>query len=146
MSDARLFSGLFPASLSTALATGSRCAGLVLALGVLAAGAVQAQPAGPAPAPTVAAVPGTATPRVDAREARQAGRIASGVASGQLTPHEQHRLGREQRHIAQAEAHAKADGTVTAQERQRLARLQNHASRDIHHQKHDAQVVAQPAH
>jgi len=92
-----------------------------------------------------AAQAATETPRADAREARQEARIAEGVADGSLTRPEARRLQQQQRHIRQAEHHAKADGTVTAQERQRLAKLQNHASRSIHRQKHDAQVRPQQA-
>ena len=83
----------------------------------------------------------TATPRIDARGARQEQRIEQGKATGALTPHETRRLKREQKGIARAETQAKADGTVTAQERQRLTRMQNKASRDIHRQKHDAPTV-----
>lgn len=82
-----------------------------------------------------------ATPRVDQREAHQQDRIANGVASGQLTPHETVRLEKEQARIANTEARAKADGTVTAKERRHLAHMQNRASRKIHQQKHDAQKV-----
>ena len=82
------------------------------------------------------------TPRVDAREVRQEKRIDQGRATGALTPHESHRLERQQKGITQVENKARADGTVTPQERQRLAHLQNHASRDIRHQKHDAQATA----
>ena len=87
-----------------------------------------------------AAQAATDTPRVDARQARQEARIADGVASGALTKAETRHLQHQQRHVRQAERHAKADGTVTAQERHRLAKLQNHTSRSIHRQKHDAQV------
>jgi hypothetical protein len=83
----------------------------------------------------------TTTPDVDARQARQEQRIAQGAASGALTKHETHKLVREQRHIAQAEQHAKADGVVTAKERARLHHMQDRASRDIAVQKHDAQTA-----
>ena len=93
----------------------------------------------PAPAAT------TATPRVDAREAKQEKRIEQGMASGQLTPRETLRLEREQKRVTVAEAKAKADGTVTAGERKHLHKMQNAASKDIHHQKHDAQTAAPAA-
>lgn len=80
------------------------------------------------------------TPRVDARQAHQQARIAAGVADGSLTRHEARHLQKQQRHIRQAERHAKADGVVTAQERHRLHRLQDHASRSIQRQRHDGQV------
>ena len=83
----------------------------------------------------------TATPRVDARQARQAQRIEQGVASGALTPHEADKLVRQQRRIARAERHAKADGVVTARERARLHHMQVRASRQIALQKHDAQTA-----
>ena len=91
--------------------------------------------------PTPAAAASTAMPRVDARQASQEKRIEQGVASGQLTAKETHRLDREQARIAKAETAAKADGTVTHAERRHLARLQNGASKDIAHQKHDAQTA-----
>ena len=81
------------------------------------------------------------TPRVDQREANQQQRIAAGAASGQLTAKETNRLEKEQAHIDNAEAKAKADGTVTKGERKHLHRMQNRASKDIHHQKHDAQTA-----
>jgi hypothetical protein len=92
-----------------------------------------------------AAQAATNTPRVDARQAQQQARIASGVADGSLTRPEARQLQHQQRHIRQAERRAKADGVVTARERQHLARLQQQASRSIHRQKHDAQVRPQRA-
>jgi tellurite resistance protein len=82
------------------------------------------------------------TPQVDSRQAHQEKRIEQGVASGQLTPRETLRLEREQKHVAVAEAKAKADGTVTAAERKHLHKMQNAASKDIRHQKHDAQTAS----
>jgi surface antigen len=87
---------------------------------------------------------GTATPRVDQREANQQARIDAGVASGQLTARETNRLDKQQARVASVEAKDKADGTVTKAERQQLHRMQNHASKNIYHQKHDAQVAAKP--
>jgi len=85
-----------------------------------------------------ASAPGTNTPRVDKREARQQARIAQGAASGTLTAHETQRLEKEQARIDNAEAKAKSDGTVTAKERRRLNAMQDGASRDIHRKKHNA--------
>lgn len=82
----------------------------------------------------------SATPGIDAREARQQERIAQGVASGQLTPRETLRLERGQQHIENMEARAKADGVVTAQERARIRHAQNVQSRHIYREKHDRQV------
>ncbi len=81
-----------------------------------------------------------ATPGIDKRQAKQEQRIDQGVASGQLTKREAHRLEREQGAVNRAENKAKADGVVTAAERKRLHHMQDAASKDIHHQKHDAQV------
>ena len=89
-----------------------------------------------------------ATPRVDQRQANQAQRIEQGKASGELTAREAHRLQRQQKTVAAAEAKVKSDGSVTAQERKRLHRLQNHTSQNIRQQKHDRQdrpAVAPPA-
>lgn len=81
-----------------------------------------AQTAAPAPAGSAA------TPRID-----------QGVASGQLTRRETHRLERQQGAIDRAEDRAKADGKVTHQERARLQQRQDNASANIARQKHDAQ-------
>jgi hypothetical protein len=82
-----------------------------------------------------------ATPKVDAREAKQQARIDAGVASGQLTAKETNRLDKQQAKVAGAEAKAKADGTVTRKERRHVARMQDRASKNIHNQKHDAQTA-----
>jgi hypothetical protein len=87
---------------------------------------------------------GTATPRVDQREANQQARIDAGVASGPLTARETNRLDKQQARIASVEAKDKADGTVTAKERRQLHRMQNHASKNIYVQKHDPQVAPKP--
>ena len=94
------------------------------------------------PTPTPAPAGTTATPVVDARAANQEERIEQGVASGTLTPRETRKLEREQKHIAKAEAHAKADGAVTPAERKKLHNMQDKASKDISQQKHDAQTLA----
>lgn len=91
-----------------------------------------------------APAPGTATPRIDQREANQQARIAQGAANGSLTARETQRLEQEQAHINNAEARAKADGTVTAKERRRLTALQDGASRDIHRKKHNARAASTP--
>ncbi len=86
----------------------------------------------------------TATPKVDAREAKQDARIQQGVASGQLNAKETYRLEKQQANINRAEANAKADGKVTKGERKHLNHMQNKASKNIHHQKHDAQTAVKP--
>ncbi len=87
---------------------------------------------------------GTATPRLDQRQANQQARIDAGVASGQLNARETNRLDKQQARVAAVEAKDKADGTVTAKERRQLHRMQNRASKNIYAQKHDAQVAPKP--
>jgi hypothetical protein len=103
------------------------------------AAAVLAFTAIAAPAQTAASAPGTNTPRIDQRQANQEKRIDQGIASGELTKREAHRMNRQQAAVNKAEDKAKADGTVTAQERRRLAKAQDQTSRNIYRQKHDAQ-------
>lgn len=91
-----------------------------------------------------ASAPGTNTPRIDKREARQQARIAQGAANGSLTAQETQRLEKEQAHIDKAEDRAKADGTVTAKERHRISTLQDGASRDVHRKKHNARSASTP--
>lgn len=105
-----------------------------LALSTLALSA-QAGPLHDAADP--AYVSNSATPRVDARQARQHARIAQGVARGEITAQERQRLARQQRAIALAEARAKADGVVTPRERRQLDAMQDHAGRSIHRQAQD---------
>lgn len=90
------------------------------------------------------ATPGTNTPRIDQREARQQARIAHGAADGSLTARETQRLEQEQARIDKTEARAKADGTVTAKERHRLHAMQDGASRDIHRKRHNARAASAP--
>ena len=88
------------------------------------------------------ALAGTAsagTPRINAREHNQFGRIYNGVANGELTRHETRRLAAGQVHVQRVEARARADGEVTARERAHLQRELNQQSRRIYRQKHDAQ-------
>jgi hypothetical protein len=104
-------------------------AATVLAFATFGAGAQDA----------AASAPGTNTPRIDARQAKQEQRIDQGVASGELTRREARRMNRQQAAIDKAEDRAKSDGSVTAQERRRLTKAQNASSRHIRRQKHDAQ-------
>lgn len=103
----------------------------VLALSV--GGAAFAQVPTPAPKDPMA------TPRADAREARQEKRIQQGTASGQLTPKETVRLEKGEVRIDKAEDKAKADGVVTHKERAHLEKMQDKESKAIHRQKHDGQ-------
>jgi len=80
------------------------------------------------------------TPRLDAREANQVGRIHNGVANGELTRPETRRLAAGQVHLRNAEARAKSDGIVTGRERAWLQHETNQQSRRIYRQKHDAQT------
>ena len=76
---------------------------------------------------------------IDQRQANQQGRIAQGVASGQLTPREATRLQKREGTVMQMEDRAKADGTVTKREAAAINKKQNSVSRGIYRQKHDAQ-------
>lgn len=107
----------------------------ILALITLTAASLGALAQAPAPATAAS----TATPRIDQRQANQERRIDQGVASGQLTRREAHRLERQQGVIDRAEDRARADGKVTAQERARLHHMQDHASANVAGQKHDRQ-------
>lgn len=78
---------------------------------------------------------------VDKRQDNQAERIASGTASGQLTPREQRRLNQEQARIARGEERAAADGVVTRKEKARMHARQRHANAHIGHAKHDRQQL-----
>lgn len=71
------------------------------------------------------------TPKVNARQHNQHGRIHQGKNSGELTHREAHLLRKEQNHIRRSERRAKADGDVTARERNRLDKKQDRASRHI---------------
>lgn len=79
----------------------------------------------------------TRTPRANARQAAQQGRIKEGKNSGELTNKESAALRAEQRHIRRSERRAKADGEVTVAEKQRLERKQDRASRHIRRAKNN---------
>jgi hypothetical protein len=98
---------------------------IAVAVSMLVAGSVLAQPA---------------TPGINDRQANQEARIEQGVTSGQLTRREAARLRAEQRAIRAEKRMARADGVVTPAERARIRRDQRRASRDIYRQKHDAQI------
>lgn len=100
---------------------------------LLAGGVAFAQTATPAPKDPLA------TPRIDAREARQQKRIAQGLASGRLTEREANRLQKGEARIDRVEDKAKADGAVSAKEREHLTRMQNRENQAIFNQKHDPQ-------
>ncbi len=77
--------------------------------------------------------------RVDNRQDRQDQRIDQGVASGELTRPEAHRLRQEQRHVARLERRSEADGTLSRREAIRLEKAQDRSSRHIARAKHDRQ-------
>lgn len=77
--------------------------------------------------------------RVDQRQQNQRARIAEGVASGELTAPEAHRMAHGQRHVKRMERRAEADGVVTEQESARLEQAQDVQSARIKRQKHDRQ-------
>jgi hypothetical protein len=80
----------------------------------------------------------TRTPKANARQAAQQGRIQQGAQNGELTAGETKLLRKEQRHIRRAERRAKADGDVTVAERKKLDRKQDRSSRHIRRAKHNA--------
>jgi len=85
--------------------------------------------------------PGTmAMDSVNGRRFNQQGRIAQGVASGQLTPAETKNLESREAHL-NGEIHndrAANGGTLTPQERQQVNHQQNNLSKSIYDDKHNA--------
>jgi len=80
-------------------------------------------------------------PRNQVREVRQEARIASGVASGQLTVGETIRLAGQQAHIDRMQRRARQDdGRVGPVERARIERAQDRASHDIYRMKHNGRT------
>jgi hypothetical protein len=78
---------------------------------------------------------------VDNREANQQARIAEGVQSGQLTPHETAKLERKEAKIHHEIARDRAanGGKLTPAEKAKINREQNRESKKIYKEKHDAQ-------
>ncbi len=79
----------------------------------------------------------TQTNVADARQDRQANRIAKGQATGQVSNQEAARLNAGQAKVAGMKAGAKADGKVTRAERTAIQKEQNKQSRRIKKQKSD---------
>ncbi len=77
------------------------------------------------------------TPKVDARQKAQRGRIHEGRADGELTHKESKALNKQQRHIRRTERRTKADGDVTVAERRKLDRKQDRANRNIRRAKNN---------
>lgn len=77
---------------------------------------------------------------VDRREARQQGRIAEGVESGQLTPGETARIEHREAHIQNEIKTDRAanGGVLTPAERRSINRQENRESRRIYAAKHNA--------
>jgi hypothetical protein len=75
--------------------------------------------------------------RITRREHKQQARITQGVASGQLTFGETHRLQHEQWRIEKHRRIAWSDGHLTPYERIRLENEQDRASRRIYRFKHN---------
>ena len=76
---------------------------------------------------------------VNQRLANQNARINAGVRDGSLTPHEAHKLRREDRTI-RAEERAMAaehNGHITKGEQRMLNRQENRTSRQIYRERHD---------
>lgn len=77
---------------------------------------------------------------IQQRKENQQGRIAQGVKSGQLTPHETANVERREASINHEEhAMRKADnGHLTAADKAKLTQRQNNVSRSIYNDKHNA--------
>lgn len=74
--------------------------------------------------------------RIQARQAAQADRIASGTASGAITTKEATHLGKQQERVEKL-ADKTAAGGVTAKEAAAVNKAQDHASYAIRRAKHD---------
>ncbi|MGH9715110.1 MAG: hypothetical protein ACRD4R_00040 [Candidatus Acidiferrales bacterium] len=85
-------------------------------------------------------VPPAFAQNIHKRKVNQQDRIANGVKSGQLTPHETAKLERQQKSINHQERNMrKADnGHLTSADRRKLNRRQNRASARIYAKKHNA--------
>jgi WXXGXW repeat (2 copies) len=80
--------------------------------------------------------------RVNTREANQQSRIAQGVKSGQLTPHETTHLEHQEVQISHEVRNDRAakGGHLTGQERAQVNQQQNHVSKEIYNDKHNART------
>lgn len=74
---------------------------------------------------------------VNDRQHNQRDRIGQGWRSGELTPRETYRLGRQQSRIGRTEARMRSDGRFTYRERARLHTRQDRASANIYAKKHN---------
>lgn len=89
---------------------------------------------------TTVAMCQTTHPNIQHRKNRQQQRIAQGVHSGQLTPHETAHLERRQASINRQEHRMRSrdNGHLTRADRARLNHRQNRTSRAIYNKKHNA--------
>src|SRR6185436_14766391 len=85
---------------------------------------------------------GTNTPAIDKHQEGQRDRVKQGVASGQLTHKEAHRLRSKEADVRQEKRAAKADGSVSAEERASIRKKQDKVGKDIYNQKHDTATKA----
>ena len=80
--------------------------------------------------------------KIKQRKENQQKRIAQGVKSGKLTPHETARIEHNESKInKEVRRDRRANGgTLTNQEKARVNRQQNRVSKEIYNQKHDGQT------
>ncbi|MGH8179239.1 MAG: hypothetical protein ACREV5_23530 [Steroidobacter sp.] len=83
-------------------------------------------------------------PGVNQRQANQTGRIAQGVASGELTKIEAQGLRTERHDIRELEQDYKSDGALTRDERQNLHQQLNQQGKEIQEEKHDEEARPGP--
>lgn len=76
-------------------------------------------------------------PVINQRQANQAGRVAQGVKSGELTRPEAQELRGERRDIRQLERDYKSDGVLSGEERRDIKQQLNQNSREIYEEKND---------
>ena len=79
------------------------------------------------------------SPAINQRQANQAGRVAQGVQSGELTRPEAQELREERRDIRDLERDYKSDRVLTQEERRDLNQQLQQNSREIFDEKHDAE-------
>ncbi|MBZ5676691.1 MAG: hypothetical protein LAP61_20825 [Acidobacteriia bacterium] len=80
--------------------------------------------------------------KIKERKENQQKRIANGVKSGQLTPHETARIENNESKINKEVRRDRRDngGNLTNKEKARVNRQQNKVSKEIYNQKHDGQT------
>jgi len=76
---------------------------------------------------------------INERQHRIGQRIEQGMRSGELSPHEFHRLQYEAREIRRVEYHFRADGRLSGRERDELHARLDRLSRDVYREKHDGE-------